>query len=269
MSSTYRGGMPSDPALEVAVRDGGDADIGSVAALIGERARARVLMALLDGRALPASVLATEAGVAASTASEHLAQLVHAGLLTVQRQGRARYFRLAGPPVAEALEALARIAAPEPIRSLRQGTRAHALRRARTCYNHLAGRLGVAIMSAMLDRELLAGGDGRHRFDAAAADRLSAPGADLTYQLTARGRETLSALGIDLAVLDRSKPMIRYCVDWSEQRHHLAGALGSALARRLFDLDWIRHINHRRAVMLTDAGRQGLSDTFGLPANWD
>lgn len=269
MSSTYRGGMSTDPALAIAARQGGDADIGGVAALIGERARARVLMALLDGRALPASVLASEAGVAASTASQHLARLVDAGLLTVHRQGRARYFRLAGPPVAEALEALARIAAPEPIRSLRQGTRAHALRRARTCYNHLAGRLGVAIMSAMLARELLAGGDGRHRPDSAAADRLSAPGADLTYQLTARGRETLSALGIDLAALDRSKPMIRYCVDWSEQRHHLAGALGSALARRLFDLDWVRHINQRRAVVLTDAGRQGLSNTFGLPVNWD
>ncbi|MDM4139336.1 MULTISPECIES: helix-turn-helix domain-containing protein [Mycobacterium] len=261
--------MPSDPAQAIAVRHGGDADIGSVAALIGERARARVLMALLDGRALPASVLASEAGVAASTASEHLARLVDAGLLTVHRQGRARYFRLAGPPVAEALEALARIAAPKPIRSLRQGTRAHALRRARTCYNHLAGRLGLAIMSAMLDRGLLAGGDGRYRPGLAVADRLSAPGADLTYQLTADGRETLSTLGIDLAAVDRSKVMIRYCVDWSEQRHHLAGALGAALTRRLFDLDWIRHINQRRAVVLTDAGRQGLSQTFGLPANWD
>lgn len=269
MSAAYRGGMSSNPALAIDARHGGDVDIGGVAALIGERARARVLMALLDGRALPASVLATEAGVAASTASEHLAQLVDAGLLTVHRQGRARYFRLAGPPVAEALEALARIAAPEPIRSLRQGTRAHALRRARTCYNHLAGRLGVAIMSAMLDQDLLAGGDGRHRPGIAAADRLSARGADVTYRLTDRGRETLSALAIDVAALDRSKPMIRYCVDWSEQRHHLAGALGAALTRRLFDLDWIRHLNQRRAVVLTDAGRQGLGDTFGLSTNWD
>lgn len=261
--------MSSDPGSSIAAGHGGDADIGSVAALIGERARARVLMALLDGRALPASVLAAEAGVAASTASEHLAQLVSAGLLSVHRQGRGRYFRLAGPPVAEALEALARISAPEPIRSLRQGTRAHALRRARTCYNHLAGRLGVAIMSAMLDQDLLAGGDGRYRPEEAFTDRLSAPGTDLAYRLTARGRETLSALGIDLATLSRSKPMINYCVDWSEQRHHLAGPLGAALTRRMFDLDWIRRVNQRRAVVLTDAGRQGLSDTFGVPENWD
>lgn len=269
MSATYPGGMSGDPAIATAAGHGGDADIASVAALIGERARARVMMALLDGRALPAGVLAAEAGVAASTASEHLAQLVDAGLLAVTRQGRGRYFRLAGPPVAEALEALARISAPEPIRSLRQGTRAHALRRARTCYNHLAGRLGVAIMSAMLDQDLLVGGDGRHRPDEAATDRLSAAGTDLTYQLTAKGRETLAAFGIDLAALSGSKPIIRYCVDWSEQRHHLAGALGVALTRRLFDLDWIRHINQRRAVVLTDAGRLGLNETFCVPENWD
>lgn len=269
MSAAYRGGMSSDPAVAVGARQGGDADIASVAALIGERARARVLMALLDGRALPAGVLASEAGVAASTASEHLGQLEGAGLLTVHRQGRARYYRLAGPPVAEALEALARISAPEPIRSLRQGTRAHALRRARTCYNHLAGRLGVAVMSAMLDQHLLAGGDGHHRPEQAASDRLSAPGTDVTYRLTRRGRQTLSALGIDLDSLGDHKPMIRYCVDWSEQRHHLAGALGAALTRRMFDLDWIHRINQRRAVVLTDAGRRGLAETFGVPQNWE
>lgn len=237
--------------------------------MIGERARARVLMALLDGRALPAGVLAAEAEIAASTASEHLARLVAAGLLTVERQGRARYFRLAGPAVAEALEALARISPPEPIRSLRQGTRAHALRRARTCYNHLAGRLGVAVMSAMLDEDLLTGGDGRYHPEEAGTDRLSAPGTDLTYRLTPRGREALGAFGIDLAALGRQEPMIRYCVDWSEQRHHLGGALGAALARRMFDLDWIRRIDQRRAVVLTDTGRQGLTRTFGVPEDWD
>lgn len=267
MFAAYRGRMFSGPAA--AAGRGGDADIASAAALIGERARARVLMALLDGRALPASVLAAEAGVAASTASEHLSQLVAAGLLTVNRQGRARYFRLAGPPVAEAMEALARISAPEPIRSLRQGTRAHALRRARTCYNHLAGRLGVAVMSAMLEQDLLTGGDGRYRPERVTTDRLAAPGTDLTYQLTPRGRETLSALGIDLATLSRKKPMIRYCVDWSEQRHHLAGALGAALTQRMFDLDWIRRMNQHRAVVLTDAGRRGLADAFGVPENWE
>ena len=127
-------------------------------------ARAQVL-ALLDGRSLPSGLLATEAGVAASTMSEHLARLLDAGLVTAERQGRAHYFRLAGPAVAHALEALARLAPPEPVRSLRQGTRAHALRRARTCYNHLAGRLGVDLMTALIDRGLLTGGDGHHHRD--------------------------------------------------------------------------------------------------------
>lgn len=261
--------MSSAPVVGVAAGRGGDAYIAGTAALIGERARARVLMALADGRALPAGVLAAEAGVAPSTASEHLSRLVAAGLVTVHPQGRARYFRLAGPPVAEALEALARISAPEPIRSLREGTRAHALRRARTCYNHLAGRLGVAVMSAMLDHGLLAGGDGCYRPEHAVTDRLSAPGTDLTYRITPTGRETLSALGLDLAALSRHTSMIRYCVDWSEQRHHLAGALGTALTGRMFELDWIRRINQRRAVVLTDTGRQGLTDTFGVPEKWD
>lgn len=247
----------------------GDADIARIAALIGDRARARVLMALADGRALPASVLAAEAGVAASTISEHLARLVAAQLLTAERQGRARYFRLADPSVAEALEAIARIAPPEPIRSLRQGSRAHALRRARTCYNHLAGRLGVAVMAALLDRAVLTGGDGYHHREASEVDRLAAPGADLTYRLTHDGRDELAAFGLDLDALGRRRPAIRYCVDWSEQRHHLAGPLGAAMTHRMFELGWLRRTNHRRAVTLTDAGHHGLHDTFGVPDDWD
>lgn len=247
----------------------GDADVARIAALIGDRARARVLMTLADGRALPASVLAAEAGVAASTISEHLARLLDARLLTAERQGRARYFRLADPLVAEALEAIARISPPEPIRSLRQGTRAHALRRARTCYNHLAGRLGVTLMAALLDRGLLAGGDGHHQPDTGGTDRLSAPGRDVTYRLTPDGHRDLAAFGLDLDGAGRQRPAIRYCLDWSEQRHHLAGPLGAALTSRLLDLDWIRHTPQRRAVLLTDAGSRGLCDTFGVPERWE
>ena len=117
-------------------------------------------MALADGRALPAGVLATEAGVAASTVSEHLRRLLDADLVTAQPQGRTRYYRLAGPSVAAALEAIAGISPPQPIRSLRQGTHAHALRYARTCYGHLAGRLGVTLMAALLVDDVLTGGDG-------------------------------------------------------------------------------------------------------------
>jgi DNA-binding MarR family transcriptional regulator len=226
-------------------------------------------MALADGRALPASRLAAEAGVAASTISEHLSRLREANLLTAERQGRARYFRLADPSVAEALEAIARISPPEPIRSLRQGSRAHALRQARTCYNHLAGRLGTVLMAALLDGGLLTGGDGRHHPDTASNDRLSAPGTDLTYTLTRNGQQQLTSFGIDLTAVQRRRPAIRYCLDWSEQRHHLAGPLGTAITNRLFDLDWIQRGTTRRVVKLTDAGQHGLHDTFGLPQNWE
>src|SRR3954452_25058159 len=128
----------------------GDADLAALGAVLGERARARMLLALGDGRALPASVLAAEAGVAASTASAHLTRLVDAGLLEVTVQGRPRYYRLAGPQVAELIEVLARVAPAAPVRSLREGTRAHALRAARTCYDHIAGRLGVDILAALI-----------------------------------------------------------------------------------------------------------------------
>jgi DNA-binding transcriptional ArsR family regulator len=128
----------------------GDADLAAIGSLVADRARCRILLALADGRALPASVLASEAGVAASTASSHLGRLVDAGFVTVAARGRYRYYRLAGPEVAALIEDVGRLAPSEPVRSLRQGTRAHALRRARTCYDHLAGRLGVAVTEGLV-----------------------------------------------------------------------------------------------------------------------
>lgn len=240
----------------------GDADIAAVASILAEPARCRILLALGDGRALPASVLAAEAGVAASTASAHLARLVDGGLLEAERHGRHRYFRLAGPEVGELIETLARLAPAAPVRSLRQGTRAQAVRAARTCYDHLAGRLGTALMAAMLERGILAGGDGG--FDPAAGDRLSAPGGDVPYDLTPAGAERLRDLGIDASAIGRRRPLVRYCVDWSEQRHHLAGALGAAVAERLLALDWVRRAPRGRAVTVTPDGERGLREAFGL-----
>jgi DNA-binding transcriptional ArsR family regulator len=238
----------------------GDADIAAVAGLAADPSRARILLALGDGRALPATVLADEAGVSASTASEHLARLVKGGLLKVERHGRHRYFRVASPEVGEMIEALARLASPAPVRSLRQGTRAAAVRSARTCYDHLAGRLGTGMMEAMLERELLAGGDGGFTD----GDRLSAPGSEVDYRLTADGGQWLSALGIDISALPRRRPLIRYCVDWSEQRHHLAGSLGAALCSRLFELSWIKRAPKGRAVFVTPEGANGLQESLGL-----
>jgi DNA-binding transcriptional ArsR family regulator len=242
----------------------GDADIARIGALVADPARARVLMALGDGRGLPATVLADEAGVAASTASAHLGKLVKGGLLTVERHGRHRYFRIAGPEVADLLEALARVSPPAPVRSLRQGTRAQAVRFARTCYDHLAGVLGTGLMAAMLERELLAGGDGTFDRRAANADRLAAPGFDFDYRLTPRGVEHLKEFGIDFEALPRRRPLIRYCVDWSEQRHHLAGSLGAAMSDRMFELGWLHRARRSRAVQITDDGADGLARSFGI-----
>jgi DNA-binding transcriptional ArsR family regulator len=242
----------------------GEADISVPAALLADPGRARIVFALTDGRALAAGVLAREAGVAPSTASEHLARLVDAGLLEVRPQGRHRYYRVAGPDVIRAVEALAQISAPQPIRSLRQGTRAHAIREARFCYDHVAGRLGVGLMGALIERGALSGGDGRHDPQTAVADRLSAPGHDVDYRLTTGGVALMDDFGIDVGALSAGRrPLVRYCLDWSEQRHHLAGALGAAVAARLLDRGWLRRANAGRAALLTDDGRVGLAQTFG------
>src|SRR4051812_31387668 len=199
--------FPADDLATEASR--GDADVAALGAVLAEPARARMLLALGDGRALAASVLAGEAGVAPSTASGHLGKLVGAGLVDVLPQGRHRYYRLAGPHVGELLEALARVAPAGPVRSLRQGTRAEALRTARTCYDHLAGRLGVAVFGALLDAGHVVGGDGTHDPLAADEDRLSARGRDVDYRLAPSGREALAGLGVEVPRGDA----LRYCVD--------------------------------------------------------
>jgi DNA-binding transcriptional ArsR family regulator len=259
-----RRGVATRRGAEIAEPLRGDADIAALGSVLAEPARARMLMALGDGRALAASVLANEAGVAPSTASGHLGRLVDAGLIEVLPQGRHRYYRLAGPQVGELLEVLARVAPAGPVRSLRQGTQAEALRTARTCYDHLAGRLGVAIFGSLLDAGHVVGGDGRHDPARADQDRLSARGRDLDYRLTPSGRETLARLGVEI-----SGTAVRYCVDWSEQRHHLSGATGRALAARLLELRWIRRADSGRAVFVTDLGRREFPSALGVaPANF-
>jgi DNA-binding transcriptional ArsR family regulator len=243
----------------------GDADISVPAALLGDPARARLLFALADGRALPASVLAAEAGIAASTASEHLAKLLAGGMLAVETNGRHRYYRITDPRVVRAMEALAEIAPSAPVSSLREGTRAHALRRSRLCYDHLAGRLGVALMRALIDSGAITGGDGNHHPQAAPTDRLSAPGHDIDYRLTGTGVAKLTEFGLNLDRLyGQQRPLIRYCTDWTEQAHHLAGSLGAAVSSRLFELDWLRQLPVHRAVRLTETGRAGVAEIFGV-----
>ena len=239
----------------------GDADIAAVGSLLADPRRCRVLMALNDGRALPASVLAAEAGVTPSTASSHLAKLTEAGMLTVEVHGRHRYYRLAGPEVGELLEVAGRLAPDRPVRSLKDSTRAAALRDARTCYDHLAGRLGVSVMARMLDMGLLTGGDGVFDVASAEHDRLSAPGRDVDYELTASGHDFLDHLGVRIPPRRRA---VRYCVDWSEQRHHLSGGVGRGLLDRFGELEWIKRHPANRAVRVTSAGCRGLTEYFGI-----
>jgi len=220
----------------------GETNLAAVGALLAEPARAKVLLALVDGRSLPASFLASEAGVAASTASHHLARLVESGLITVASRGRHRYYTLAGAQVAQLIEAVARVAPPQPIRSLRQGTRAYALRYARRCYDHLAGRLGVAVTDALQEHGTILASDGAG------------------YTVTKRGAATLAELGIDTHPGD----VVRGCLDWTEQRDHIAGGLGRALMSRLLELGWLARDERTRALRLTDAGRTNLPVQLGV-----
>ncbi len=243
----------------------GDTDLSQVGAAMADPTRCRILLALLDGRALAASVLAAEAGVSASTASGHLGRLTAAGFLTVERHGRHRYYRLAGPAVAALLEAAAQLAPPQPVRSLRDGTRASALRNARVCYDHLAGRLGVAVMRALLRDGHLSGHDGTFDPSAARADRLSARGRDHVYHLTPAGNALLHGFGIHLPPAATT----RYCVDWSEQHHHLSGQVGRAILTRMFDLRWLERPSAGRWLRITRTGAAGLLATFTIPeADW-
>ncbi|MFD7730020.1 ArsR/SmtB family transcription factor [Kitasatospora phosalacinea] len=242
----------------------GQPDIARAAALLADPSRARMLKALSDGRALTGAVLATEAGIGAPTASAHLTRLLDAGLVTVRSSGRNRFYRLSGPEVGHALEALALIAPPLPVTSLRESSTTNALRRSRTCYDHLAGRLGVALMGTLLDRGLLTGHDGTHRPATAVRDRSSGYGHDHRYRLTPSGRAALRQLGVDLDALPPRRPLVRYCIDWSEQQHHLAGAAGAALTARLLALRWLRHGTRPRVVHLTASGTTGLADWIGL-----
>jgi DNA-binding transcriptional ArsR family regulator len=241
---------------------GGDADIAAVAALLADPARCKVLLALGDGRALPASVLADEAGISRPTASSHLNKLTTAGLLTVETHGRHRYYRLSGSEVGELLEQLIRLAPPQPVRSLREGTRAARLRSARSCYDHVAGRLGVAVMGSLLDREALVGGDGRYHPGRDGHDALSSPGHDIQYELTGAGHDFLTGIGIEMPTGKR--PLVRYCVDWTEQSHHLAGGLGRAVLDRFLAAGWVKRVPRNRALTVTDEGRTALADAFGI-----
>ncbi len=231
-------------------------DISRSAALIGDPARANMLAALMAGRALTASELAAEAGITAATASSHLARLLDGGLIAVRAQGRHRYYALAGPGVARAIEALTGLAAATGMQRSRPGPRDPALRAARVCYDHLAGARGIQTLRQPRRR------------------RPAGTGAS-GLTLSAAGRAGMTAFGIDLAMLEaRRAPLCRECLDWSERRSHLAGGLGRALYARIEALGWAGAPAASRAVVFTAAGAAAFDRRFpvavpqagGLPA---
>lgn len=218
--------------------------LAAVAALIGDVARANILSALMSGRALTAGELAWHAGVSAQTTSGHLAKLGDARLVAVERQGRHRYFRLASPEIAHAIEVLMAVAATGPKRHRPVGPKDEALRAARTCYDHLAGRLAIGIADALQQQGHIALADG-------------------AGTITDDGQCFFRGFGIDLQSGTKAKrPLCRTCLDWSERRPHLAGRLGAAILTRSLELGWIERTPNSRAIRITTAGRTGFAEVF-------
>ena len=214
--------------------------IAVIGALIGVPARANILSALMDGRAQTATELAYYAGVSPQTTSSHLAKLTGAKLLVAERHGRHRYYRLADPAVADAIEPLTQLVANRPVPARRKSRALEELRAARMCYDHLAGGLGVALTDSLL-----------------AQGHLMPAGRD--FRVTAEGERFLAQLGLDLtAVRAQRRIFARQCLDWSERRPHLGGALGAAVAARCLARKWIDRAPEGRKVVLTAAGRRAL-----------
>jgi DNA-binding transcriptional ArsR family regulator len=220
--------------------------IAEVAALVGDPARANMLCALLGGRALTATELSLAAGVTPQTTSGHVGKLLAAQLVVLMRQGRHRYYRLAGPHVGHMLESIMNVALAGPPRFQPKSHRDETLRCARTCYDHIAGVLGVALADRLIAREFVILGDE-------------------AGEVTPAGAKFLDGFGVDLsAARARKRVFCRPCVDWTERRPHIGGAVGAALANRCFDLKWIERVRDGRALTITPAGRRGLAEVFAL-----
>lgn len=226
-----------------------DPSVAGVAALIGDPARASMLCALLDADELSAGVLARLGGVAANAATAHLNKLLAGGLILVRDSGRNRFYRLSSGEVAHALEALSVVASPPRIVALAQAQSAEQLRHARSCYDHLAGRLGVAVTEALV----------RHGIILPAARR--------EYDLTTRGNRFFASLGVDVeGARQTRRHFARQCLDWSERRPHLAGALGAALRDAFLAKDWVAMRPATRALRVTDGGRSALKSLLAIDA---
>jgi DNA-binding transcriptional ArsR family regulator len=218
--------------------------IAAVGALVGDPARANILTSLMSGQALTATELAHEAGIAATTASGHLAKLLYGGLLLVEKQGRHRYYRLSGPDVATAIEALMDLVGHAGHRRVRPGPQDPEMRKARVCYDHLAGERGVELFARLTRLKLVVLEDG-------------------AFTITPVGAAQFQLFGIDIEALRAAKrPICRTCLDWSERRTHLAGGLGTTLLNRFFENKWMHRVEGSRVVKFTPRGEAAFAKLF-------
>ncbi|WP_342556754.1 helix-turn-helix domain-containing protein [Lysinibacillus sp. FSL P4-0201] len=221
-------------------------NMAEIAALLGETSRATILASMMDGRFHTASELAYMAAIKPQTASFHLAKLVEGKLIKVEKQGRHRYFQLAGEDIAQLLESFLAISPPPEVRSLKQSSQIKLLQDARTCYDHLAGKLGVQLTESMLK-----------------AGYLTLEGKQ--FVLTDEGILFFTTFGIDLTALKRKRRSFSHaCLDWSERRYHLAGALGCELLNQFFNLGWLLRVPSIRAIKVTEKGKIGFKEVFHL-----
>ncbi|WP_194544755.1 winged helix-turn-helix domain-containing protein [Paenibacillus sp. FSL W7-1279] len=223
-----------------------NSNIAQVASLVSDASRAAILTVLLDGRYHPASELAYMANIKPQTASFHLSKMVAANLVTVEQQGRHRYYGIQNQEVAQIMETLLSITPPVEIRSLNQAAENEALRQARTCYDHLAGKLGIQLTNSLLSAGVLSEVEDH-------------------YTVTEKGEDFFKAFQVDLGRVKRKRRSFTHrCLDWSERRHHLAGALGHALLERLLELHWIQRVPSTRAIKITPEGKKGLQEIFHI-----
>jgi DNA-binding transcriptional ArsR family regulator len=221
-------------------------NVAKVASHVSEPSRSAILMTLLDGCVHPASELAVSAGIKPQTASFHLAKMVESKIVEVEKHGRHRYYKLANDEVAEVLESFLAISPPVKINSLRQSVDQKAICLARTCYDHLAGELGVKLTEAMVGMGVL-------------------QRSEQEFMLTNYGEKFLIQFGLDIPeIRKKRRSFSRHCLDWSERRHHLAGGLGKAMALRLLEVGWIRRVPSSRAVRVTKEGEIGFRDIFSI-----
>ncbi|MBS4190391.1 helix-turn-helix transcriptional regulator [Bacillus sp. FJAT-49705] len=221
-------------------------NVAEIAFLLGEKSRATILISLMDGRFHTASELAYMAAITPQTASFHLSKLIEASLVNVDKQGRHRYYQLANEEVARILESFLAISPPPEVRSLKQSSQVKLLREARTCYDHLAGKLGVGLTESMLNTGYL-------------------EKEERNFVVTPKGEQFFTDFGIDLGQLKRKRRSFSHaCLDWSERHHHLAGALGNELMKHFLDLSWIVQVPSIRAVKVTDKGKVGFKQHFNM-----